>query len=79
MRKVSSLISLLFISSSFSFFLTNCNKTKPNHVQKVGVTVDTVESFKQAIAEGAKTILVSDLDFNHDIVVINRDVDMKII
>lgn len=74
MKKLSSIINLIFVGSSLAFLVTGCKKTKSSQTQKTGITVSSVEEFKQALASGSKSLLTADLDFNHETITINHDV-----
>lgn len=74
MKKLSSFISLIFVGLSLAFLVTGCNKNESSQSQKTGITVSSVEEFKQALASGSKSLLTADLDFNHETITINHDV-----
>ena len=64
MKKLSSVINLIFVGSSLAFLVAGCKKTESSQTQKTGITVSSVEEFKQALASGSKSLLTADLDFN---------------
>ena len=74
MKKFPTVLVLIIIASSFAFFNTGCSKSDSTTPRKVDVTVNSVDDFKQAIAAGTKSIIVGDLDFNHETITINHDV-----
>ena len=74
MKKLSSIINLIFVGSSLAFLVAGCKKTESSQTQKTGITVSSVEEFKQALASGSKSLLTTDLDFNHETITINHDV-----
>ena len=76
MKKLPIFLGLILIGSSFSFLNTGCSKSDSIVPQKVGVIVNSVDDFKQAIASGAKSIIADDLDFNHETITINHDVSL---
>lgn len=63
-------LSLLAICSLV--FVASCNNSSKN--KKDGLRVSTVEEFKQALSNGVKSILTTDLDFVDETIVINHDV-----
>ena len=65
---------IVFIGIISSLFTISCNGVKPKKNDKVGTTISTVEEFKQALLKGTKNLLVDDLDFSHETIVINRDI-----
>ena len=64
-------IRLSLIAACSLVFVTACNNSSSN--KKNGLRVSTVEEFKQALSNGAKSILTSDLDFADETIVINHD------
>ena len=74
MKKLSNIINLIFVGSSLVFLVAGCKKTESSQTQKTGITVSSVEEFKQALASGSKSLLTADLDFNHETIAINHDV-----
>lgn len=74
MKKLSSIINLIFVGFSLAFLVAGCKKTEPSQTQKSGIIVSSVEEFKQALASGSKSLLTADLDFNHETITINHDV-----
>ena len=73
MKKVIRLISLSLIIASPMLFASSCSK-KEASTKKNGVVVSSVEEFKQALSNGAKTILTKDIDFYNEAITINHDV-----
>lgn len=74
MKKLSSIINLIFVGFSLAFLGASCKKTESSQTQKTGIIVSSVEEFKQALASGSKSLLTADLDFNHETITINHDV-----
>lgn len=64
-------IRLSLIATCSLVFLAGCNKSSN---KKIGVSVYSVEDFKLALSNGAKSILTTDLDFNNETIIINHDV-----
>ena len=64
-------IRLPLIAACSLVFVTACNNSSNN--KKDGLKVSSVEEFKQALSNGVKSILTSDLDFLDEIIVINHD------
>ena len=56
------------------FLATSCTNSSLKTQLKSGTKVNTVEEFKQALSNGAKSILTSDIDFNNETITINHDV-----
>lgn len=77
MKKISSLIKIAIVGSSLAFLFAGCTSKESDKKEKTGVAVNSVEEFKQAILSGTKSILVSDLDFNHESISINSDVTIN--
>ena len=65
-------VRLPLIAACSLVFVTSCNNSSSN--KKSGLEVSTVEEFKQALSNGVKTILTTDLDFADETIVINHDV-----
>ena len=76
MKKLPIFLGLILIGSSFAFLNTGCSKSDSIVPRKVGVIVNSVDEFKQAIASGTKSIIADDLDFNHETITINHDVSL---
>ncbi len=65
---------IVFIGIISSLFTISCNGVNPKKNDKVGTAISTVEEFKEALLKGTKNLLVDDLDFSHETIVINRDI-----
>ena len=67
-------IRLSLIAACSLVFLVGCGN--PSN-KKVDIKVSSVEDFKLALSNGAKSILTTDLDFNHEMIILNHDVTIN--
>lgn len=74
MKKGTYFVGILMMALSSMFLATSCTNSSLKTQLKNGTKVNTVEEFKQALSNGAKSILTSDLDFNNETITINHDV-----
>ena len=76
MIKKSKIIKYYLIAIGSLFLVTSCKFTS-NDKKKSGINVSTASEFKQALASGAKSILTTDIDFNHESIILNHDVNIN--
>ena len=76
MIKKSKIIKYYLIAIGSLFLVTSCKFTS-NDKKKSGIKVSTASEFKQALASGAKSILTTDIDFNHESIILNHDVNIN--
>lgn len=74
MRKLSVILGSLSIGPSFVLLSVGCNGADRKNLRKIDTAITTVAEFKQAIAGRAKSIVVGDLDFDHETITLNHDV-----
>ena len=70
----------LFIKISFTTLMTllavaSCKLASSNKTK--GIVVSSIDEFKLALGNGEKSILVNDIDFNHEIIAINHNVNIS--
>ena len=76
MIKKSKIIKYYLIAIGSLFLVTSCKFTS-NDKKKSGINVSTAAEFKQALASGAKSIITTDIDFNHESIILNHDVNIN--
>ena len=73
--KINKIIKTILLSALPFAFSISCQKQDSN--KKEGVVVSTITDFKNALSSGSSNILVDDIDFQDEIITINRDVRIE--